>query len=257
MPALAWRPYRDPATQIQSQINILPPHLRGQVEFLLEVDQGQKTSGDKRQALFNRSKGNRVCFVDDDDSFDEHYVSDLLTRSIECRDVSVITFNLKVTLLNRRRGKLRRSEETWKLGLQSDQREKGLMSANHLCAWRRDVAELVAWCPHLGYADDQVWYQPLINHPTLSLTESHIDRILYFYQCSRLTTSNQTNERINYARSYVGEGLRCYLVRGEVFIEVGNGHTKPHPERVTVRDRENNILTLPSTLQHYHSVKII
>jgi glycosyltransferase involved in cell wall biosynthesis len=48
------------------------------VEILWDVDAGQKTIGRKRQELLERSSGEYVCFVDDDDAISDDYVGSIL-----------------------------------------------------------------------------------------------------------------------------------------------------------------------------------
>lgn len=204
--ALEGRPYAELVRYLQAQAHGLP------VEVLWELDRGQTSSGSKRQTLVNRATGDYLAFIDDDDWVSDTYVLDLLD-GIE-RNPDVVTFNLS---LNR---------ELWKFGIYRDSRRQGLMAANHLCAWRSELARSVGWCPYLGYGDDQLWYKPLLASGKARIAR-HVDKTLYEYRYSQVGTANQTGPRLRYSRSYARFGLGCYkTLQGDIVVEVGNAN---HP----------------------------
>lgn len=222
----------------------------GLVEILVESDDGQLSSGIKRQRLLEQARGEYVCYFDDDDWPAEDYLQQILEGCFQC--VDVVTFNLMMTF--RKGGRRIKNSETWRFGLHQNNRRLGKMSANHLCAWKRDIARRVAWCPVLGYADDQVWYQPLVAG-RFAQREHHIDKILYHYRYDPGVTSNQKRNRIAFAKKYVGEGLRCFLVEGEILIETGPPH--PGADVIQVRDSRNVVGQLrPTECECFHIIKI-
>lgn len=191
----------------------------GKAEVLVEADDGTLTSGVKRQRLLMRSNGEYVCCVDDDDWVSPNYVA-ALVEGCESR-ASVITFKL---LLKRPD---RRWQELWAYRLNSpDNRRHGRMTANHLCAWRRDIATKIGWCPYLGYGDDQLWYKPLVMaSEQLKLTEHHLNITLYEYRFSHSVTANQKVHRVNYSAGYSLGGLRCFFHNDKIVVESGNRRT--------------------------------
>lgn len=201
MAGLSFRPYEKMVDQVNAQKT-------KDVEFLSCIDAGQETSGVKRQKLFDKATGDYIAFVDDDDQIAQDYVKKILSAIEMSPDV--ITF------------KLRERKEVWKFGLYEDNRKKGLMSANHLCAWRRSIASQIAWCPGLGYADDQLWYKPLIAS-RLARKEIHLDNVLYHYLYSPALTENQTVERIKFAKEYVGKGLKCWHLEDGIYVQTPSG----------------------------------
>ena len=254
MPALSFRE-QNLADKIRSQIENLGSRKRT-VEFLTSIDSGEKTSGQKRQALFDASSGERVCFVDDDDDVHEHYVEELAKSSVFWSDCSVITFNLRMTSTRRHAaGRPINRHELWKFGLWGDRRSAGMMSANHLCAWRRDIAGLVAWDPTLGYADDQMWYQPILNHPSLCLTSKHIDIPLYSYRFSYSGTINQRPDVVARTKRQNGSGTRCFIFDDRICIEVKPNHAPQG--MIACRDNKNSIVFVPESLTPYHVIKIL
>lgn len=55
-------------------LRILSPQLTDNIEILINIDDGKKTIGLKRQELLEKSKGKYVCYVDDDDVVSDDYV---------------------------------------------------------------------------------------------------------------------------------------------------------------------------------------
>lgn len=243
MPALAGRDYEPLACELQRQIN-----RSGQTaEVLVELDRGERTSGQKRQALVNRSQGDYLAFMDDDDWISPDYVRSLCMGA--AKGVDVVTFEMAIE-------SLKRCTDRWKLGLHPDDLTRGSMAANHLCAWRRDLATKVGWCPDLGYADDQLWYEPL-HACGLVRTEMHVPEPLYEYRYSPTVTMNQKPERVRRTHAYVGRtGLPCYWHGDEIVIEVGGGANKAKDPQVRTFRSDGSLATIPrNELRQFHSAR--
>lgn len=222
----------------------------GAVEVLTDIDNGKATSGAKRHRLSRRARGEYVAWVDDDDRVDPCYMDRLVEACRQGPDV--VGFDLSFAVDGQSQG-------MWRFGLWPDgpPDEHGTrdMAANHLCAWRREIAERVAWCPKLGNGDDQLWYRPL-HAAGLARTIVRIDRVLYYYDHSTSTTVNQQRKAVAGRRSYVGPGLRCFRVGGQLLIEVG-GRPR-HRGRVLVRDADNQEQWMSlAGLEHFHTVEIV
>lgn len=230
------------------------------VVHLCAFTDGKKvSSGQVRQSLLveacNRDSA-YVCFLDDDDDISDDYLYRLIGGCTT--GANIVTFKAGVTMVREvidrrtRKPRIVRRNEVWDFGLHQDMRWIGMMQANHLCAWQASIASQVAWCPHLGYGDDQLWYKPLhMAYP--DLTQFHIDEILYFYEFDYRTTANQTAERIAAAKSYFGgRGLRVWReVSGSILVE--HPHVKsvfktfpgPTPPEVTsARNKDNEYVIL-------------
>lgn len=257
---LASRPWHKMAETLHNQA----AKLGGAVEILLNIDGGQQPSGAKRHGLLQQARGNYVACIDDDDELHEQYLQLLLDAC--AADVDVITFNLEFVRRDAKPSAPTRrpahalfrapQREIWRFGLTGDNRKQGQMSANHLCAWRRSIAQRVAWCPVLGYADDQLWYKPLMAAGLVKTTQ-HIPQTLYRYLYDAATTCNQKTDRIQFSRNYVGVGLDCYWFGDEIMIEVGGGRNSPNADAVHVRDRHNCEATIPrKQLRRFHTIHI-
>lgn len=257
IPALISRPWELVWSELCRQVKFFnQDHDREMVEVLLESDNGEMTSGEKRNLLVSKSKGRYRCFVDDDDEVTPTYVSCLVEGCLSGADV--VSFNVKVTdkspvkihppVVSRHRSRgrdilLRRTDELWRLGLYPHHRPQGMMTANHLCAWKKDIADLVAWDPVLGYGDDQLWYKPLYLSGQVK-TCWHINRVLYHYLYNSETSANQKEDKTNIARSYVRGGLHVYRTQGgEILLQTRKDGYIP-PNRIWVRNRDNAVITV-------------
>jgi glycosyltransferase involved in cell wall biosynthesis len=224
VPCLTTRSYQPLLDELQLQAAKFPDL----VEVLYFIDDGELTSGQKRNALTRDAKGEYIAFVDDDDFVSTCYVESLL-EGIES-GADVISFNMiRITP---------RISEVWRLDSETDSRKSGHMSANHLCAWRKSIATKVAWSNSLGYADDQLWYRPLLH--VCKPTRHHLDLMLYTYCFSPEAMSNHDRSKIQLARDYFGVGLRVFTDSGEIFIEEHDPLSNS-PLHVTVRDKHNTL----------------
>lgn len=236
------------------------------VEVLVESDNGQITSGQKRQLLADKSKGLYRAFVDDDDDVSEGYVEHLLDGCTSGADV--VSFNMKIVnhpmpQVNQHKSRGRNiqtpMQELWRLGIYPPARQYGMMTVNHLCAWKREIADKVAWDPMLGYGDDQIWYKTLYLSGLVK-TCWHINRVLYHYLYNPKTSVNQDEQRRLNARVHVAGGFKVYQTgEGELLIQTRRpdntvitpqASMKPtpvHHREVWVRDRKNTIFSLSPT----------
>lgn len=226
MPCLSSRDWRPLARHLEEQA------AGRRVEVLCLEDTGECTSGYKREALLARATGDYVCFVDDDDWVRGDYVETMLEGISHYPDV--VTIEVDVLMF---RDSIRRDEH-WSLRLSAtDDRARGIMSANHLCAWRRDIAGRVAWHPQLGYADDQLWYKPLVM-ASRSLTERHVDKPVYRRRYDPATTVNQRAESVRKTRDLVGGHVDVFRQGPEIFVQHGFCQTFGC---VMLRDRHNTV----------------
>lgn len=240
VPALEGRPWEGLVGNLLAQAS---PY-GDRVEVLVEVDGGRMTSGQKRQLLAESSTGDYRAFVDDDDLVAADYVDELVRGCASGADV--VTFDM----LFRVRGGV---SERWRLVLGEGDRKAGYMSANHLCAWRSDLADRVAWCPDLGYADDQLWYKPMVASG-IARTEWRVNKTLYTYKFDPNNTANQTPARSEDSLRYFNMGLDCFFHHGEIVVEAGGGPKTP--DEVMVRDRYNRIAWLSrSSMRKFLTVR--
>ena len=207
------------------------------VECLVACDSYRWSSGQKRNWLTESSRGEYIAFVDDDDRVPAGYVESLLT-AIETGTPDVVTFDLNM----RRRG-WPDARQSFRANIQDKGAKDGetvVMAANHLCAWRREIATRVRWDPALGYGDDQLWYKPLALAGTY--TEAHIAKVLYEYRFSDTMTANQRADRIAFAKKRYGDGVEVFELDGQVLIGLVNTKVSEGQERVFCRGMQQDYL---------------
>lgn len=248
VPCLSSRPFRLVIDELQRQRDALGERA-SLVELLWLVDDGELPSGEKRNRLTRASTGRYVAFVDDDDRVSADYLS-TLAGECETGGVNIIAFDMEFTRIDRPGYR-----ETWKLGLYMNDRPRGRMTVNQMCAWQRSVALSWCWPPNLGYADDHLWFEPLFRSRT-DWTCRYLDRTLYHYLFDPTVTSNQRRERMEYTRRYVGPtGLRCWKIDGEIVMEDGS---QPRATEVLVRERSGGVryLNVAKAGPPYHAVRV-
>ena len=211
------------------------------VELLVEEDNGRLPSGEKRNRLIRRSTGQYFCFVDDDDLVTGDYVR--LIRESCLSNADVISFWIERTGNDRPR-QVHRLSIRYRDAQRLTDGELG-MAANHLCAWRRDLATAVAFPPHLGYNDDVFWYAPLLASG-LVRTEHHVPQILYRYRYDRSNTVNQRAESMRNTYRWAAGGVECFRSPdGQIVLALAGRRKMPAGSTIRVRDRHNRIRDWP------------
>ena len=68
-------------------------NLKDSVEILTEIDNKEKTIGDKRNIVKAKAKGEYICFIDDDDMVSEDYLSEIFIATES--NPEIITFQVQ------------------------------------------------------------------------------------------------------------------------------------------------------------------
>lgn len=142
----------------------------GDVEIL--ADNGIGTVGAKRQQLLERSTGDYICFIDDDDWITPDYISQLTTACKEGNDA--VGFRGWMTTNGRK-------PKDFSISMLHEYTERHGMYfrfINHLCPVKRELV-LATGFKDIGYGEDFDYatrLRPLIK------TETYIDRKLYHYR---------------------------------------------------------------------------
>jgi len=159
---------------------------------------GDGTVGRKINTGMRRAEGRYVCVVDDDDLVSPDYIDQLLRAIHLDMNPDVVTFGID------RPGKV-----PWWLRANIKEEDDRVGLANHLCAWKREIA-LAAPCLPRNYGWDVVWYWSLrVGFPNLN--EFHIPKLLYQYNYDPDRTRAQSPASI--ADSIDNNGHKVKIVR--------------------------------------------
>lgn len=155
--------------------DILMPQLdkfKGLVEACVAVDEKTNSIGAKRNHLIIKSKGEYICFVDDDDTVSDNYV-ELLLEAMQA-DTDVIVFDA----LRYVDGTV---DKAVKYGIEygKDYHDSKFYYRipNHLMCVKKELALQVPF-KEINFGEDSDYAKRLL--PLLK-TQARIDRILYSY----------------------------------------------------------------------------
>jgi glycosyltransferase involved in cell wall biosynthesis len=158
-------------TALLSQIQSQPDHLLSQTQILVDIDNGIKPIGSKRNALKESAEGEYIAYIDDDDRISDIY----LTRIFEGIEKGVD--HVGVCMEFRRDGE---SPEIVKSSIGHTWEKKGgviYRTPQHICAIRKEIADMVSF-PPVRFGEDKA-FSELIN-PLLK-TEHLCDDVIYYY----------------------------------------------------------------------------
>lgn len=163
--------------------------LEDQVQVMVLTDSREMSVGDKRNKLMEMSSGKYVCYIDDDDSISENYLSKILEG---CRsDVDVVTFcGIYRDAASQDVG----DYYTFKISTLLKDSTVGRCfnrRPNHLCPVKREIA-IKHKFPEKNYGED-FDYSELLN-PSLT-NEFHIIDQIYYYNFDMNVTQTHPNAK--------------------------------------------------------------
>lgn len=162
-------------------LSVLLMHLQSQingrnVEVLTNVDNQQSTTGKKRQELLQRSQGEYVVFVDDDDWVYDYYIDEMLIACASGADCFAINGIMTTD---------GQHETKWYLSkdFSNEDRREGnetvyYRHTNHITGVKRSIA-LAAGFPDKSNAEDKHYSDRLVLK-----TEYKIEKSMYHYRFS-------------------------------------------------------------------------
>ena len=173
------RSFRKLKKKVQDQIDychLIHPTL-GQVEIVEvntpKVIEGGLSIGKKREKGLRESKGEYVCWLDDDDDISPDYVEQILRLSNKGADVC--TFN-----------NISKFDNFWmvvQMNLKTkfdDQAKPGIINRRpyHVCAWRKSMIYDIEFIDG-NWDEDTSFIKEALKR---AITEVHIDNILHEYK---------------------------------------------------------------------------
>ena len=172
--------------QVWEQYAELPESYQDRIEILMLTDNKKMMLGHKRNVMVDMAQGRYVQFLDDDDRIAPDMFRAVLDAT--CDDADVITFLAEVSL-NGDTPKICRYSKDFAYDENTQHGYNRL--PNHICCTKTELAQRVSY-PNIPYGEDNGYAKLL--HPLLS-TETHIDRVLYFYDYNIETTEAQEHLR--------------------------------------------------------------
>lgn len=134
--------------------------------------------GDKRNELLEKSLGEYVCFVDDDDWVSRDYVKTIM-ESIEANKPDCVSLRGEMTTDGQKPEIFEHSlkYDSWRTTGNPIKYER---YPNHLNAIRADIAKQFKF-PSVSHGEDHNWSTQIHNSKLLK-TEVYIDKVLYQYR---------------------------------------------------------------------------
>lgn len=164
------------ATYLKRLADLLNPQIANKdVEWLVDPRPRHVPTGRKRNDLISQSKGDYVCFIDDDDIITRNYVA-LILEALNGKP-DVVTFEGWYTENGRNR-----VDWVIKLGEKYEARHENgkymfFRFPNHLSVIKKSIARAVPF-PHIYQGEDYQWavkIQPFLK------TSVHIPEKIYHY----------------------------------------------------------------------------
>lgn len=147
------------------------------VEVLVEMDDGQMTTGAKRNILLKRAVGEYVVFIDDDDSVVPSYISNILAALQSGPDA--VGFKGYISTDGQPYLEWSISKDHAYETVYQNGTTKYLRYNNHLSPVKREIALLIGYPDK--YHQEDYDYAKRLHESGLIKTENFIDKHLYYY----------------------------------------------------------------------------
>lgn len=150
------------------------------IEIHYEIDNGDMSVGKKRNKLLDKSRGQYIAFVDDDDMISDNYI-ELVLNSIEKSYPDVVGMHLLMTVDGQNEERTYHSikYDHWWDEPDPDRtgKKRYFRNPNHLNPVKR-VHAIEARFPDINVGEDREYSQKLLQHLK---TEEYIEQPIYFY----------------------------------------------------------------------------
>lgn len=181
--------------KLQSQIKN-----HNNIEVLINIDDGQKSIGQKRNELLESAKGEYIAFIDDDDLVDKKYIEKIM-EILNKKDVDCIGFCGNIIIDNRDRKKFVHSIKYKKWFKKNNVFYR---CPNHLNPIKTKYALKVKF-PNIDMEEDKDYSEKIRKYLK---NEEFIDHVMYIYLYSsrkrtrRLPTRLSKNKKIIKNKGY-------------------------------------------------------
>lgn len=154
-------------------LKLLEPQINDDVEILVNVDSGELTTGEKRNKLLEKSKGDYIVFIDDDDLVSKDYIEKILNALKSKPDCCSLEGEITFKKINITKKFIHSLEyNSW-----FEKDNIYYRNPNHLNVVKRELALKVKF-PHKKVGEDFEYSKNLL--PFLK-TEIKIKGVIYYY----------------------------------------------------------------------------
>ena len=157
---------------------LIDRRLNTAIQILVETDNKQKSTGYKRQLLLDKSKGEYIVFIDDDDIVPDYYIEEMYDACMSGADC--IAINGRMTTNGSDEIAWRLSKDYQNETIIENGRPVYLRRTNHITAVKREIA-LAAGFNDVSNGEDK-YYSERLNLKT----EYKIEKPMYHYRFSTL-----------------------------------------------------------------------
>jgi len=153
------------------------------IEVIVDTDNMNKSVGQKRNDLIQKSQGEFICFIDDDDFISENYLSSILYNLNSGIDILLIGIEHIVNGVNQ-------TKILPSLYIDNLNTGEAVLKTNHfhLCPHKKSIAERVLFdC--INFAEDMIYSQKMVKHINNSYVLS-TPLYIYFDNLEKSLTRN-------------------------------------------------------------------
>lgn len=161
--------------ELNKQIDYCGQFAKERIEILVEVDDKQKSTGEKRNILLRRAKGTYISFIDDDDHVLDGYINLILNAMFN--DADCISIRGHYSVNNGAMVLWELSKDNIDEDSFSGREPLLLRRTNHLAPVKRTLA-LMAMFPDKSNAEDKEYSERLNPHLK---TEASVKKPIYHY----------------------------------------------------------------------------
>jgi glycosyltransferase involved in cell wall biosynthesis len=164
-----------------------------QVEIIVCFDCRKASIGSKRNFLMEKSNGEFLCFVDDDDDVSDDYVKNIVEAITNHPDIDYVGW--KQLYIESGRVADKYTYHSLKHKYWSVDGDGWYRNVSHLNPIRSSIAKQVPFLD-ISHVEDMYWAEEI--YPLLT-SEAYIDHLMYYYRYETYTTmSRVTNNFVNH-----------------------------------------------------------
>jgi len=158
------------------------------VEIIVNVDDRQKSVGQKRNEILEQAKGKFVCFIDDDDNIDEDYINIIMKIIRENPELDCIGFSGMYYINGNPAMIFKHANEYG--GHYKDDEGIQYRPINHLNPTRTEIARKIRF-PEKNFGEDSDYCDRLLESGLLKNEIIIHDKIMYHYLWDSQETATQ------------------------------------------------------------------